>query len=94
LPARLVDPWYDADHEVRRVRWDGMIKWRGEQVFVGEALAGELIGPAETDSGGHIARFCHRHLGVIDRNRRALCSAACAAPHRSRNGGDTTTLRE
>jgi Integrase core domain len=39
LPVRLVDPWYHADHEVRRVRWDGMIKWRGEQVFVGEALA-------------------------------------------------------
>jgi len=72
LPARLVDPWYDADHEVRRLRWDGMIKWRGEQVFVGEALAGELIGLAETDSGGHIASFCHRHLGVIDRNRRFL----------------------
>ena len=72
LPARLVDPWYDADHEVRRVRCDGMIKWRGEQVFVGEALAGELIGLAETESGGHIARFCHRHLGVIDRDRRFL----------------------
>jgi transposase InsO family protein len=72
LPARLVDPWYDADHEVRRVRWDGMIKWRGEQVFVGEALAGELIGLAENESGGHIARFCHRDLGVIDRDRRFL----------------------
>jgi transposase InsO family protein len=72
LPASLVDPWYDADHEVRRVRWDGMIKWRGEQVFVGEALAGELIGLAETESGRHIVRFCHRHLGVIDRDRRFL----------------------
>ena len=59
---------------------DGMIKWRGEQVFVGEALAGELIGLAETESGGHIARFCHHDLGVIDRDRLfpALCSAACA----------------
>ena len=79
LPARLVDPWYDADHEVRRVRWDGMIKWRGEQVFVGEALAGELIGLAETESGGHIARFCHHDLGVIDRDRRFLRFASAAA---------------
>ena len=72
MPARLEDPSYDADHEVRRVRWDGMIKWRGEQVFVGEALAGELIGLAENESGGHIARFCHRDLGLIDRDRRFL----------------------
>ena len=49
-----------------------MIKWRGEQVFVGEALAGELIGLAETERGGHIARFCHHDLGVIDRDRRFL----------------------
>jgi hypothetical protein len=71
LPGRLQDPWYDADHEVRRVRWDGAIKWRGDQVFIGEALAGELIGLAEHENG-HIARFCHRDLGVINRDRRFL----------------------
>jgi hypothetical protein len=41
-----------------------------EEVFIGEALAGELIGLAEHESGGHIARFCHRNLGAIDRDRR------------------------
>jgi hypothetical protein len=35
--------------------------------LVGEALAGELIGIAEHNRG-HIARFCHRDLGVIDRD--------------------------
>jgi transposase InsO family protein len=72
LPRRLEDPWYDADHEVRRVRPAGEIKWRGEQVFVGEALAGELVGLAEHDTGGHIVRFCGRDLGLIDRERRFL----------------------
>ena len=72
LPARLEDPWYDADHQVRRVRPGGTIKWHGEEVFIGEALAGELIGLAEHDSGGHIARFCGRDLGVIERHRRFL----------------------
>ena len=72
LPARLDDPWYDADHEVRRVRPCGAIKWRGEEVFIGEALAGELVGLVEHESGGHIARFCQRDLGVIDRDRRFL----------------------
>jgi hypothetical protein len=41
-------------------------------VFIGEALAGELVGLAEHESGGHIARFCHRDLAVIDRDRRFL----------------------
>lgn len=72
LPARLEDPWYDADHQVRRVRPGGAIKWQGEDVFIGEALAGELVGLAEHESGGHIARFCQRDLGVIDRDRRFL----------------------
>jgi len=49
-----------------------MIKWRGEEIFIGEALAGELIGLAEHESGGHITRFCHRDLGVIDRDCRFL----------------------
>jgi transposase InsO family protein len=73
LPAgRLGDPWYDADHEVRRVRPDGEIKWRGEPIFIGEPFAGELVGVAEHDSGGHIVRFSNRDLGVIGRDRRFL----------------------
>ncbi len=73
LPAgRLEDPWYDADHEVRRVRPAGQIKWRGEEILVGEAFAGELVGLAEHDSGGHIVRFSNRDLGVIGRDRRFL----------------------
>ena len=72
LPTRMEDPWYDADHQGRRVRWNGLIKWRGEEIFIGEALAGGVIGLAEHESGGHIARFCHRDLGVIDRDRRFL----------------------
>ena len=72
LPARLDEPWYDADHEVRRVRPAGEIKWRGEHVFIGEALAGEIVGIAEHESGGHVVRFCNRDLGLIGRDRRFL----------------------
>ncbi len=72
MPSRLDDPWYDADHEVRRVRPNGVIKWRGEHVFVGEALAGELVGLTKHDTGGHIIRFSDRDLGMIDRDRRFL----------------------
>ena len=66
LPRRLDDPWYDADHEVRSVHQGGWIKWRGETIFIGEALAGEIVGVAAIETGGHIVRFCGRDLGVID----------------------------
>lgn len=68
MPRRLDDPWYDADHQVRRVRPDGMIKWRGEQVFVSEALIGELVGVAELESGDHVVRFCGLDVGLIRRD--------------------------
>jgi transposase InsO family protein len=65
LPARLEEPWYDPDHQVRRVRTDGTIKWLGAYVFIGEALARETVGVAEIERG-HIVRFCGRDLGLID----------------------------
>jgi transposase InsO family protein len=70
LPQHLAEPWYEADYEPRRVRRRGTIKWRGEEVFLGEALAGELVGLAELENGGHIVRFCSRDLGLIDRASR------------------------
>jgi transposase InsO family protein len=70
LPARPDEPHYDADHDVRRVSYKGDIKWRGSTIFIGEALAGELIGITELDRGGHLVRFCTRDLGVIDRTQR------------------------
>lgn len=72
LPARLDDVWYDADHEVRRVRPTGEIKWRNDFVFIGEALAGEMVGLTQLDSGGHLVRFAGRDLGVIGHDRRFL----------------------
>lgn len=60
------DPWYDADHQVRRVHGRGHIRWQGTHVYVGEALAGELVGVTELANGGHLVRFCTRDLGVID----------------------------
>lgn len=72
MPSRIRAPWYDADHEVRRVRQHGVIKWRGERIFIGEALANEVVGIAGLDTGDHIVRFCGRDLGVIDATFRFL----------------------
>ncbi|MBB4266988.1 hypothetical protein [Roseospira visakhapatnamensis] len=50
-PDHLLEPWYDPDHAVRRVRVNGSIKWAGVFVFVSEALVGEPVGIVETDTG-------------------------------------------
>jgi transposase InsO family protein len=70
LPARLDDPEYDADHELRRVRTDGGIKWRGKPVFISEALIGELVGILELETGDDLVRFGQLDLGLIDRQGR------------------------
>jgi transposase InsO family protein len=70
LPDRMQDPWYDADHQTRRVRSNGEIKWKGEFVFIGQALVDELVGIAELETGDQVVRFCNLDIGLIDRNGR------------------------
>ena len=80
-PARVEDPWYDADHAVRRVRSNGEIKWGGDFIFVSEALIGELVGIAETEQGDGIVRFADIDLGLIDRRtRRSAASRRAGRP--------------
>jgi transposase InsO family protein len=64
MPPREEDPWYDADHQVRR---NGEIKWKGGFIFIGEALVDELVGVAERETGDHVVRFCDLDIGLIDR---------------------------
>lgn len=66
-PTRLEDPWYDASHQVRRVKRTGQIKWHGGLVFVSEALRGELVGLADTPDGDWTVRFLQVELGRIAR---------------------------
>ncbi len=47
-PARLEDPAYPAEFELRRVRSNGELKWQGEMVFIGQALTSEVVGLSET----------------------------------------------
>jgi transposase InsO family protein len=70
MPDRIPEPWYDADHEVRRVLQSGEIKWRQGRVFISEALCGEPVGLIAQDDGSQLVRFCGVPLGVIDSSRR------------------------
>ena len=69
-PHKLSDPWYDATHQVRRVTQNGQIKWKGELVFVSEAMRREPVGLVETERGDWLVRFMHVELGRIDRRTR------------------------
>jgi transposase InsO family protein len=70
MPDHVAEPWYDAEHQVRRVRSSGEIMWKGERVFVSEALIGEPVGIAELETGDRVVRFCNHDLGLIDRRGR------------------------
>jgi len=74
-PARLEDPWYDATHQVRRVKETGQIRWQGDLIFVSEAVRGEPVGLRETDEGDWTVHFMTVELGRIDRQTRRFTPA-------------------
>jgi hypothetical protein len=93
-PRRLEEAWYDATHQVRRVRNHGQIKWQGEVVFISAAVIGELVGVQEADNGDWRVYFLHRELGRIDRKTRRFTAAWCGRPRRLRRRGAAVVPRE
>ena len=67
----LRNPHYEPDEEVRRVRTNGEIKWRGELIYLNEALSGERVGLKETEDGWNV-RFACVPLGLIHHGSDAL----------------------
>ena len=65
-PARLADPTYTSDCELRRVRSNGEIKWQGELIFIAQPLVGEVIGLQEDNDGNAEVYFGPVHVGTID----------------------------
>lgn len=65
---------------VRRVRPSGEIKWGGDRVFISQALAGEPVGIAETDSGDWLVHFASVDLGLIKRGTNKLNPFAAVRP--------------
>ena len=61
----LRQPDYPDDDEIRRVRHNGEIKWRGNTVYINQALAGETVGLGESDDGDWTVCYGPVHLGVI-----------------------------
>ena len=76
MPIALPEYEYADTCEVRRIRRDGTMKWAGEYVFVGEAMAGELVGVEPvTDDRWHVHLGAMR-LGVLHERARTIMPMA------------------
>ena len=56
------DAEYPGSWEVRRIRKSGEMKFKGAEIFLSTALAGEAVGLAEIDEG--IWRVCYRNSAL------------------------------
>jgi putative transposase len=61
----LREPNYGPDHELRRVRHNGEIRWQGNTIYISEALVGEPIGLVEDQDGDWTAYYGPITLGII-----------------------------
>jgi len=61
----LRSPDYGDDHQVRRVRHNGEIRWHGSTVYINQALCGEPVGLVETADGGFSVHYGPVLLGRI-----------------------------
>jgi hypothetical protein len=64
-PSVLEDPVYSEEAQIRRVRSNGEIKWRGGRVFISEALTGEAVALMEGALGYEVS-FGPIRLGRLD----------------------------
>jgi transposase InsO family protein len=70
-PGSLPDLAYPPGTQLRRVRSNGEIRWRGRLVFISEALVGELVGVREGDVGYEV--YCGPvRLGNLDARKEKL----------------------
>ena len=65
-PIRTPKVEYDHDVIVRQVRHNGEMKWRGNLIYVSEALTGEPIALKQADEHIWETRFCFHPLGILN----------------------------
>lgn len=67
-PERLPEVHYEPGDRVLKVRTKGQIHFAGQQLFIGEGLAGEQVAIRSTSTEGLFAvYFCHKLVRHIDR---------------------------
>lgn len=66
MPETIPEPDYPAGTQVRRVRSNGEIKWRGGFVFLSTAFIADTVALVEIDNDLFEVRFYDRPIGRID----------------------------
>ncbi len=95
MPSRVPEPDYDSNHEVRRVRSSGEIRWAGGLLYISEALIGDPVGVLELENGDRLVRFINVDLGVIDwRTKNFVRYAAGRPPRRAAHALSSTSVRD
>lgn len=65
-PTRVDSPEYEAGMTVRRVRTNGEIKWKGQTLYLSEALCGEPVGLIPQDDRFWTIHFGPLQIGLLD----------------------------
>lgn len=68
-PHKLPLVEYDTCLTVRHVRSNGEIKWRGDLIYLSEALRNESVGLRQIDEYRWQVYFAHYPLGILDEIR-------------------------
>jgi len=76
MPSALPEFEYADAFEVRRIRPDGSMKWGGEYIFVGGAMARERIGLEPMDEGHWQLYLGTMRLGVLHERARTVMPMA------------------
>lgn len=72
MPISLQEHEYPSSMEARRVRRDGTIKWAGGYVFIGEAMAHEIVGLEQTGDEHWQVHLGPMRLGVLHERSRTV----------------------
>lgn len=71
-PKRVPQVEYDSGVMTKRVYAHGDIQWRGERLFLSDALGGEHVAFEPIDDGWWMIRFGAMKLGKLDERRRRI----------------------
>lgn len=71
-PSGVPEPEYGVGVEVRRVRSNGEIKWKGDTLYLTQALRGEPVGLVPEDERFWNIRFGPLQIGVLDDHARTI----------------------
>jgi transposase InsO family protein len=72
FPVRLLTVTYPDGWLVRRVRHKGVIKWRGNLLYISQSLANQWIGLQPLNDGLWNVHFMSQPLGILDERKSPL----------------------